>query len=208
MAWWLISAPWESLTLEIYDSNVPPNYWDGAKYSTNPVVLDVDYSADTTTWTYTGFSSDNMSDVGAYTLALTGTDSFGNIATTSQTISVGAALVLNDAMGGVIPAASKGFNVTFTDPYFTIQYSATQTRVGGYTNTPYYCGSWNGAASDPNYSVVSPSGLTKPQKMTVPECDIAFTLSANTGQCSFDRYGSGYEWNQSGGSIYRQHLSP
>jgi hypothetical protein len=179
-------SPIQTLTLLITDGGTPPNYWDGAKFTTTPVApVDLDIPGNSTIWSYSGFTSDEMDSDQTYVLTLTGTDSFGNIGISSQAIQL-AGVVLNDAVGGVTPGAKSAFNITFSDSKFTIQYSAKPSRVNSFTNSLVYCGSWNNGASDPGYTLVSAgavngaNGPTNPQKITDAGCPIAMKISANT----------------------------
>jgi hypothetical protein len=111
-------SPVNSLTLQITDAESDPTYWwDGTKFTTNPVTLDAEYTAGSSAWSYAGFSSDDTAGVTSV-LALTGTDSFGNVDTSTTTISVQPAKVQTT----LASVALNARGVNFSPSNLTIQW--------------------------------------------------------------------------------------
>ncbi len=81
-------SPIASLTIQITDGETPPHYWDGVKFTTNSIApTDIAIPVGTTTWTYSNFTSTAIQPGQTFVFTVTGTDSFGNIGTTTATLS-------------------------------------------------------------------------------------------------------------------------
>jgi hypothetical protein len=184
-----------SLSITIQDAT-SQLYWverSSAFVSASPVAIPVTINSGAgnklSPWNYAGISDDYMPAGHSYAVNAIANDYAGNTSTTSLTFSLDAEK-LTDAANGNVPTQSPGA-VKFTDPTFTIQYSATPTRVGAFTTSLIYCGDWIQGTPNPGYVPVSenqtlgtqPQGISI-QKVTSAGCDVAIQISADTSQCS------------------------